>query len=504
MSEGKIQFGITQVQGLQLQQKQIVTQTQLITARLFEVPSFMIGEFIEQEAGESVLVNEDLTSSYGIDGDHVRRLFKKIVKVRRDGGVISSDDDTKMAFLSNLAEEENFIDSVIRDFRASTNDPRKEKIGMIIFQFIDKDGMLRGESGYAWEELVSYIKENAHDLGLDPVPDEEEIEEVLKFIQSLDPPGVGSRNLWEFLIALLEYGDRKGEDIELAKKMLYAFKDDVDSLTDYLERKDYGSIAGRAGMTVDEVKRALDAIVAYNAKIPASLFRPNRVKNTVSLDELNKKYPVAVVNVVERKKRDAYGNEWIEKELEVDVKWQYSSQLHVDEEAYKQLVNILEAHPELLKELETEIEKFKTIKKVLMFADNVIEAISKLVVEKQKDYFLTGDESKLKPLTMKEIADEIGRDPSTVSRALQGKYLETPWGEVIEFSRLFPRTDNKVKQLIKELIESEPPNKPYSDSQIEKILNMKGYRIARRTVQKYRDLLGIPRASERKKMRKKG
>ena len=506
MSESKFQLGISNVQNLQLQQKQIVTQTQLITARLLEWPSIYLDEFIVNELGEHFVVGEDgdgagfeVREGLLPEKENIRELIKRVVRIRRSSGFTSYSDE-EFDYISNVSEEEDFHDHVMREFLASVRDRRKEIIGKVIIQHLDERGFLRNNGVSAWNEVVEYLHENAESLGLNPAPSEDEIEEVLKIIQSLDPPGIGARSNGEFLLAQLEYGEMEGEGVEAARKILYAFKNDDDTLAELIEKKRLDEIAYHAGLTEDEVREGLEAIRQL-APSPVSLMRVSRVRTTFSYDDTNIIKPVAVVRIARRVTK-INGIEHVEEVPVVEVEWSYSRQLIVDEEAFKKLLEKFEDNPELQREFKEEFAKLEALKKVLKFADDVIVSIAKLIVEKQKEYFLTGKESALKPLTMKEIADEIGRDPSTVSRALQGKYLETPWGEVIEFSKLFPRTDNKILQIIKELIAGEPPENPYTDAQIERILNMKGFKIARRTVQKYRDMLGIPKASLRKK--KKG
>ncbi len=512
MSEGKIQLGITNIQNLQLQQRQVVTQTQLITARLFEWPSEYLDAFLQDVFDEYFMVEGrvPVTGAGGNDGggngkspdkEELLKLLRDVVKIKRGTGFTSYSDD-EFDYMSNVSEEESFHDYIMREFLANVKNKREEIIGTVIINNLDDRGFLRESDGSGWGEVVNYIIENSSSLGLDPPPTEEEMEGVLKIIQSLDPPGVGSRSNIEFLLAQLENSEIEGEGVNAARKMLFTFKDNDNFLAELIESGNIGEIAWHAGLDKKEVEEALKTIRKL-APSPISLIKTRRVRATFSYDDTNIIKPVAVVRI-SRQIIKEHGIERVIEEPMAEVEWNYSNQFIVNEDAFKTLIETFKNNPDLQKEYKDIYTKVNEVRKVLMYADNVISSIVKLVVEKQKDYFLTGNESSLKPLTMKELADEIGRDPSTVSRALQGKYIETPWGEVIEFSKLFPRTDNKILMIIKELIENEPPDRPYTDSRLEHILNMKGFKIARRTVQKYRDMLGIPKASERKKRKKKG
>lgn len=299
------------------------------------------------------------------------------------------------------------------------------------------------------------------------------VEKVLKKIQFLDPTGVGSRNLQECLMVQLE---DQGKQDTLAYKIL---KDHFDDF----KNKRYDKIMDALQITKEELQDAIDMILRLNPKPGEGSFdaRSNYVvpdfivekvddKLVVSLNDWNIP-PLRISNLykkmlMNRKKYDKETRKYIRKKVE-SARWFITS-------IYQRKITMLK----------------------------VMEAI----VEKQREFFEKGPEY-IKPLTMREIAEMIGMDISTVSRVANGKYVQTDYG-VFELKYFFNEkieneegeeiSTRKIKNRIKEIIEEEDPHKPLSDEKIAQMLKKEGFPIARRTVAKYREQLGIPVARLRK------
>ena len=301
----------------------------------------------------------------------------------------------------------------------------------------------------------------------------EEVESVLKKIQRLDPTGVGSRNLRECLMVQLE---EQGKQDTIA----YAI------LRDHFEEfknKRYEKIMDELGIDKDTLKENIDIILKLNPKpgeeqfelrnnyiVPDFIVEKVDDKFVVSLNDWNIP-PLRISNtykkmLLDKKNTDKDTRQYIRKKVE-SARWFISS-------IYQR--------------------KFTMLK--------VMEAI----IEKQRDFFEKGPEH-IKPLIMREIAEMIGMDISTVSRVVNGKYVQTDYG-VFELKYFFnERIENedgeeistrKIKNRIKELVEAEDPHKPLSDEKISQILKSEGFPIARRTVAKYREQLKIPVARLRR------
>lgn len=303
--------------------------------------------------------------------------------------------------------------------------------------------------------------------------DVETVEKVLRKIQFLDPTGVGSRNLRECLMVQLE---EQGKEDTLAYRIL---KDHFDDF----KNKRYDKIMEALQIGKEELQKAIDMILHLNPKPGEGSFdaRSNYIvpdfivekvddKLVVSLNDWNIP-PLRISNLykkmlLNRKKYDKETRKYIRKKVE-SARWFITS-------IYQRKITMLK----------------------------VMEAI----VEKQREFFEKGPEY-IKPLTMREIAEMIGMDISTVSRVANGKYVQTDYG-VFELKYFFNEkienedgeeiSTRKIKNRIKEIIENEDPHKPLSDLKIAQILKEEGYPIARRTVAKYREQLGIPVARLRK------
>jgi RNA polymerase sigma-54 factor len=304
-------------------------------------------------------------------------------------------------------------------------------------------------------------------------------ENVLSQIQRLDPPGIGARNLQECLVAQLEVVEFDQELKELALKMLTKFFEDF-------TMKHYEDLAKNLNVTIDRLKQVMDLIQKLNPKpgegqftaqqnyvVPDFIVEHDDDDLIVTLNEKN--VPPLRINknykeMMSRKKKNTVSAEtkdFIRKRFEA-AKWFINS---------------------IYQRRETMLKVMRTI------------------IEKQREFFDTGEN--LKPMIYKDIASVIGMDISTISRVVNGKYVQTEYG-TFELRHFFSdriatssgedMSNKEVKNKIIVLIETEPPDKPYSDDKIAEILNKDGMFVARRTVAKYREQLKIPIARLRRKI----
>ena len=387
----------------------------------------------------------------------------------------SSPDDKH--YEAPITNETTFQDSLMEQLGFRKLDEKKRKIGAYIIGNLDDAGYLsRPISGIADDLLFTQ--------NIDAT--EEEIREVLEIIQDFDPAGVGAANLQEcLLIQLRRINDENpSEDCENAINIIGNYFDEF-------TKKHYDKIVSRSEMSDEDFKRALDIILSLNPKPGGS---------TGSISQ-NSNYIIPDFTVINN------GGE-----LELQLNGRNTPELHVS----KDFVDMLKEYSKGKDNAEKR-EAVNFIKNKIDSANWFIDAIKqrqstlyvtmKAIMDYQKDFFLTGDEGKLKPMILKDISDKVGLDVSTISRVVNSKYVQTAYGTFqlkYFFSEGLVNDDGEevstreVKKIVRESVDNEDKSNPLNDDELTAILKEKGYTIARRTVAKYREQMGIPVARLRK------
>lgn len=359
-------------------------------------------------------------------------------------------------------------------------DERKFAIGKQLVGSIESDGYIR-------RDLASIVNDLAFSQNIET--NIEEIEEILKKIQAFDPPGIAARNLQECLSLQLERMD-DGQDVDVivAKRI-------IGECYEEFTKKHYSKIQKKLDLDdEDYIRDAIDLIIKLNPK-PGGEVISGMVKNQYVI-------PDFILSNNNGK-------------LELSLNSRNAPELRISK-SYTEMFKAYDKSDKKDKKLK---EAVSFVKQKLDSAKWFIDAIKqrqqtlmrtmKAIIDFQYDYFLEGDETKLRPMILKDIAETIGMDISTVSRVASSKAIQTDFG-IFPLKYFFSEgiaTDSgeevssrEVKQIIKELIDGEDKSKPFSDEKIEEILNQKGYNIARRTVAKYREQLNIPVARLRKEL----
>jgi RNA polymerase sigma-54 factor len=342
------------------------------------------------------------------------------------------------------------------------------------------------DSGYLRRDLRSIVNDMAFSQNI--MVTEEELLEVLKVIQTLDPPGVGARDLQECLLIQLRRKRSEGDhDASLAYDVVH---DHFDEFT----KKHYSKILKSLDVTEDELKDAIAEIVRLNPKPGNSALETTRSVQHVVPDFL--------VTVEDD-------------ELKLQLNQRNAPELRISNQ-YK---DMLQAYTETAKRDKKQKEAVMFVKQKIDSAKWFIDAIRQrqqtlsLVMQAiltfQEEYFLTGDETKLKPMILKDIAEMVNMDISTISRVANSKYVQCPYGTFLlkSFFSESIATDSgeevstrEVKKILQEAVDAEDKRKPLTDDRLAKLLKEKGYNIARRTVAKYREQLNIPVARLRKQL----
>ena len=358
---------------------------------------------------------------------------------------------------------------------------KQKKIAFYIIGNLDDDGYLR-------RDLDSIADDLAFNEGVSV--SKNDVEKVLTMIQALEPAGLGARNLKECL--LLQLNRMKAEEypaLPLAKKIL----------SDWFEefsKRHYDKILAKEFCTKNELKDALHLIQKLNPK-PGNNINELQQKNYQII------IPDFVIKVDD------------EQNIIVSLNNRNVPELKISR-TYKNMLQKFLNKKKLTKEDKTNLQYIKQkIDSAHWFIDalnqrnNTLLKTMQAIVEYQREFFLTEDAKLLKPMILKDIADMTGFDISTISRVANSKYVQTPrkiyllkdfFSEKMTDSEGGDISTRKIKEILKEIINDEDKQHPYSDEYIAKVLKNKGFPIARRTVAKYREQLNIPVARLRKEL----
>ena len=355
---------------------------------------------------------------------------------------------------------------------------REEVLGKQLIGSIDADGYIR-------RDLGAIVNDLAFSQGV--TTDEEELEDILFKIQNFDPAGIGARNLQECLSLQLERKDDESEEVQIARRI-------IDNCFNEFSKKHYDKISRKLGIEDEEILReGIYLITKLNPK-----------PGGTGEEQVKTQYIIPDFILVNN-----------DDKLELSLNSRNAPQLKVS----RSYSDMLQAYDKSNKKDKKLKETVSFIKQKLDSAKWFIDAIRQrqqtllntmqAIINFQYDYFLEGDETKLRPMILKDIAEKINMDISTVSRVASSKSVQTEFG-VFPLKYFFSEgiatesgedvSSREVKNKLKQLIEGEDKSKPLSDEKIEKALKEQGYTIARRTVAKYREQLNIPVARMRKEL----
>lgn len=341
------------------------------------------------------------------------------------------------------------------------------------------------DDGYLRREVKALVDDLAFSQNIDTT--EEEIQEVLKIIQTFDPSGVGARDLQECLLIQLDRKQETSSHIATARKILSEYMDEF-------SKKHYEKIEKSLDLTPEDLKLAVHEILHLNPKPGGSFSDEPRSSQHI--------VPDFIIN----------NSDGI---LELSLNSRNAPDLRIS----RQYNEMLETYSKETKHSKSNRDAVMFVKQKLDAAKWFIDAIRQrqitlirtmdAIMNYQKEYFLEGDEKKLRPMILKDIADIVALDISTISRVANSKYVQTPFGTFLlkSFFSEALSTDSgeevssrEVKKILSDYIGNEDKKKPLPDEKLMKLLNDKGYNIARRTIAKYREQLGIPVARLRKEL----
>ena len=466
-------------QGLELKQTQKLSPLQIQTIKLIELPVQELEQRIRKELEENPVLDEDLPNEK--EEDEAPREVS-LSEYKEDDTIPSyrlrSDNYSKdeRPQYNTFSVKESFTQSLQEQLGYRNLTEHQYAVASFLIGSLDDDGYLR-------RSIDSIVDDLSFRANVET--DEEEVLEMLRIIQEFDPAGVGARDLRECLLLQIR-NCRKTPEVENAKKILSNHFNEFTS-------KHYQKIMTRMNLTEQELKAAIGKILKLNPSpggqiddsyndqaqqiVPDFLLEYNDGELKLSMPRfsvpelrVNRKYAdilIEAANTSEREKKEAAA--FVKKKLD-SAKWFV--------EAIKQ-------------------------------RHNTLSSTMQAIVDYQREYFVDGDETHLKPMVLKDIAEKTGFDISTISRVVNSKYIETHFGiyslkyffsEGLENQEGEEVSTRELKKALQECVDTEDKHKPLTDDELVEQMTMKGYKVARRTIAKYRDQLGIPKARLRKEL----
>nr|WP_319510821.1 RNA polymerase factor sigma-54 [uncultured Draconibacterium sp.] len=481
-------------QKLTLQQKllQKLSPQQIQVIKLLEIPTMQLEQRIKKELEENPVLELESDSPSSVEDqlDDSRDNNSDVDNEEFSMDDYYEDDEipTYKLNVNNYSKDDKYIDvpfSVGTSFHEFLNEQlgladlndEEQQLAEYIIGNIDDDGYLR-------RDLMAISDDLAFNMNLD-VP-EEKLEKILLAIQEFDPPGIAARNLRECLLLQLER--KESDDYELPKAI-------VKNYFDEFTKKHYDKIRSKLELSDEELKKGIDEVLKLNPKPGSSYNNP-----------LNKSNQHIVPDFI---------LELVDGELSLSLNQRNVPELKIND-TYSEMLKTMSQNQ---KSQKSDKEAMTFVKQKMDSAKWFIDAIHQRqttllltmseIISFQKEYFQEGDETKLRPMILKDIAERTGLDISTISRVSNSKYIQTHFGIYplkYFFSEGLAKDDGEevstreIKKILQECIESEDKRKPLTDEKLAQILKEKSYNIARRTVAKYREQLGISVARLRKEL----
>lgn len=470
---------------LRIAQKLILTPQLQQAIKLLQLPHLELSEFLNKELIENPVLEESSNETMGEELTQEEREsiepeetyedmeapLEKLINFTvdeyfeergldgRDLGYFNPETVTPIPFEQALTKQPDLYDHLLWQLRLSGKQESLKLVGEIIVGNIDENGYLRA----SLEEIIDEAQTQR-----------DTAEEVLRLIQSFDPPGVGARDIKECLLLQLQLLNLQGTLVEKI----------ITNNMEELEKKRYAQIAQQNNVSVKDIMAAVKIIERLDPK-------PGR-----NFSSYNVNYIIPDVYVV--KTEDNY---------QITLNDDGLPRLRISS-FYKKLIQQNNAFPKedkqfLVEKLRSAVELLKSLDQ----RNRTIYRVTERLLDLQRDFFDKGIDY-VKPLTLRDVASGLKMHESTISRVTSSKYLSCSHG-IFSFRFLFSsalQTDigsvssRSVKNLIKKIVNEEDPRKPLSDQYIEEILKRRGIIIARRTIAKYREELGIPSQIQRRKI----
>jgi len=467
-------------QGLELKQVQKLSPLQIQTIKLIELPIQELEQRIRKEIEENPVLDEEQPAE--TEMEEVPREVS-LSEYKEDDAIPSyrlrSDNynikDERPQY-STFSVKESFTQSLQEQLGYRNLTEKQYAIGSFIIGSLDDDGYLRRSIDSIVDDIVLRTNISA---------EEEDILEMLKVIQEFEPAGVGARDLRECLLLQIR-NLRKSPEVENAEKIL---KNHFNEFTS----KHYQKIMTRMGLSEAELKAAMAKILKLNPS-------PGGQIDDSYSDQAQQIVPDFVL-------------EYKDGQLQLSMPRFSVPELRVNRKYADILMEAANSSERGKKEaaafVKKKLDSAKWFVEAIKQRHNTLSSTMQAILEYQHDYFIDGDETNLKPMVLKDIAEKTGFDISTISRVVNSKYIETHFGiyslkyffsEGLENQDGEEVSTRELKKALQECVDTENKRKPLTDDELVEKMTEKGYKVARRTIAKYRDQLGIPKARLRKEL----
>lgn len=426
----------------------------------------------ENDEAEEIQIDDELDISEFYDEDDEGIADYKT----RDPNEFADPDDEKKSI--PIAVSSSFHQQLEEQLSLFNFDEKQHAIAMQIIGSLDDDGYLRRDLASIEDDLA--FSQNIFCT-------KQEIEKVLEAIQQLEPSGVGARNLQECLLLQLKRKENITHNIALAIEIL-------EDHFDIFVKKHYEKLEKAIGISAEKLKDVLDEITHLNPRPGNAIEIKNNNENYIIPDFLVHNNNGELTVSLNRKNAP-----------ELRISSSFRDMLH----DYKKSKNKTKSQRDAVQFIKQKIESAKWFIDAVQQRQNTLLATMNAIVHFQYEYFVSGDETKLKPMILKDVASVTGLDVSTISRVSSSKFVETEFGtfplkfffsESLSTDSGEEVSTHEVRKILKDLIESENKNNPISDQELTEKLNEMGYNVARRTVAKYREAMNIPVARLRKEL----
>lgn len=473
-------MAINQKQVLSLQQKLSPQQIQMI--KLLELPAVQLEQRIKQEIEENIALEEEerpaeedeQPQQISVD-EYLREDDTPSYKSRINN--YSKDDKLRPVYLT---EGRSLQEYLVEQLSYRNLSERDMKLAVYLIGSIDEDGYLR-------RDLESISDDIAFTVGIETSVGE--LERLLDIIHELEPAGIGARDLRECLLLQMNQMQVNTRARRLARKILTSYFDEF-------VKKHYEKLIARLQVSEEEFRDAIAEIRRLSPK-PGNLYAEGGTDTTpyivpdFILDYQDGHFQLSL-------------NSYNVPEVKINRRYVDMIRDMVGSDG-----RVKEKDREAIQFVKSKIDSAKWFISAIKQRHDTLMRTMQTILDYQQEYFKDGDRSKLRPMILKDIADRTGLDVSTISRVVNSKYVQTQFG-IILLKSLFSeamQTDSgeevssyEIKNILQQCIDEEDKRKPLTDETLMDILNTKGYHIARRTVAKYREMLGIPVARLRKQI----
>ena len=466
-------------QGLELKQTQKLSPLQIQTIKLIELPIQELEQKVKSELEDNPVL-DDSPAPEKKDDDEPKDI--SIDEIDENDPIpsykltVNNYGKDERPQYNTFSVKESFTQSLMEQLGYRNLSKHDHDVAAFIIGSLDSDGYLR-------RDIDSIVDDLAFRANIESTP--EEVLKMLKVIQEFEPAGVGARDLRECLLLQLR-AQKQTKEVRTAETIL------SDYFTEFSTRH-FQKIISKMGLSEEDMKAVMARIVKLN---PAP---GGQIDDSYS-DQAQQIVPDFVLDVVDG-------------ELKLSMPRFNIPEIRVNRKYAELLAEAQGSSDRQKKEAATfvkqKLDSAKWFVEALKQRYNTLESTMKAIIDYQHDYFMDGDESHLKPMVLKDIAERTGFDISTISRVVNSKYIETHFGifplkyffsEGLENQDGEEVSTRELKKALRECVDAEDKRKPLTDDQLVTEMNKRGYKVARRTIAKYRDQLDIPKARLRKEL----